>query len=289
MLFSCLTNVISRSSLNVIDRYLLKNDKISFKFVYFSSIFLPFVYGFLFLPYFGSMQDVMDSFLSTRCFLLALATNLVGLSFSYAFRHKDVKHVMIHTNIPELILPFFLLIPLFPELHPISLKHCIPLLLMWISFIPYFLSGNHKKILFDKPSLCILGTLLFQMLVSSTLRLSLVTLKDLLVFTMAVLLWRCILSLILFTNKNKSPFKFSSLTSPLILLIGVRGFIALVTQFTFNWAIMQGHPLFVWPLLNTTLIVSSLASQFFLKEQIHKSDWIALSGLFASSCLIQII
>jgi hypothetical protein len=231
----------------------------------------------------------MESFLSIRCFLLALATNLVGLSFSYAFRHKDVRHVMLHSKIPELILPFFLLIPLFPELQPISLKHCIPLLLMWISFIPYFLNGNHKKVLFDRPSLCILGTLLFQMLVSSTFRMSLLTLKDLLVFTMAVLLWRCILSLVLFTNKKSNAFKFSSLTTPLILLIGVRGLVALVTQFTFNWAIMQGHPLLVWPILNTTLIVSSLGSQFFLKEQIQRSDWIALSGLFASSCLIQII
>jgi uncharacterized membrane protein len=107
---------------------------------------------------------------------------------------------------------------------------------------------------------------------------------------MAILLWRCILSLVLFTNKKQStPFKLSNLSLPIFVIIGIRGFIALATQFTFNWAIMSGHPMFVWPILNTTLIVSSLASQLFLKERIHRSDWIALSGLFASSCLIQII
>lgn len=288
MLLSCLTNVVSRSSLNVIDRYLLKDDKINFNFIYFTSIFLPFIYAFLFLPVFGNIQDLINSFFSIRCFLLALATNLVGLSFSHAFRSKDVRHVMIHTKIPELILPFFLLTPLFSG-DAVSLKHCIPLILMWISFIPYFLNGNHKKVLFDTPSLCILGTLLFQMLISSTFQKAPLSLNELLVFTMAVLLWRCILSLMLFSNKKSSTFKLSCLTTPIMLLIGIRGVVALLTQFTFNWAITEGHPLFIWPILNTTLIVSSLASQFFLKEQVHKSDWIALCGLFASSCLIQMI
>jgi hypothetical protein len=233
----------------------------------------------------------MESFLSVPCFLLALATNLVGLSFSYAFRSKDVRHVVLHTKIPELILPFFLLIPFLAELQPLNVlswKHCIPLLLTWASFIPYFLKGNHKKILFDKSSLFISTTLLFQMLISSTFRMKLFTFNDLFIFTMATLLWRCILSLVLFSKKNE-PFKMGLLSTPILVLIGIRGFVALATQFTFNWAIMAGHPLLVWPILNTTLIVSSLASQFLLKEKIHKSDWIALSGLFASTCLAKII
>lgn len=260
-------------------------------FVYFSSIFFPFMYGFIFLPFFGSMQDVIESFLSAPCFLLALATNFVSLSFSYAFRSKDVRHVVLHTKIPELILPFFLLSPFFAELQPLNVfswKHCIPLLITWASFIPYFLNGNHKRVLFDKSSLFISTTLLFQMLISLTFRMTLVTLKDLLVFTMAILLWRCILSLVLL-GKKKEPFKMGTLSTSILVIIGIRGFVALATQFTFNWAIMAGHPLLVWPILNTTLIVSSLASQFFLKEKMHISDWIALSGLFASSCLAKII
>lgn len=96
MLFSCLTNVFSRSSLNITDRYLLKNDKLNFNFVYFNSIFLPLIYSFLFLPFFGNLYDVLTVFLSLPGFLLALATNLVGLSFSYAFRYEEVRHVVLH-------------------------------------------------------------------------------------------------------------------------------------------------------------------------------------------------
>lgn len=292
MIANCFACVASRSSLNVIDRYLFGQNSINFKFLYFSSLLLPFIYSLLLLPFFGTFAGVIEHILCIKCFTWALATNLVGLSFSYAFRHKDVRHVVLHTKIPELILPVFVFFSFFPDQFSggVNWKHLVPLALTWVSFIPYFMGGLHKTILFDKPALCLFGSLLIQMLVGSSILISLNGIEEILVFTIAFLFWRCILSLPLSLKKIKDEkIDLRALSLPIILIIIGRGVIGLIAQFTLNLALVDGHPMMIWPLLNTSVILSAIASQYFLKEQIHKSDWIALSGLFLSSSLLQII
>ncbi len=291
MLASCAISVLSRSSLNIIDRYLYGRQPLHFRFLYFTSISLPFLYALIPLLLMGNLMEAARAFFSTNCFLLALATNLVGLSFSNAFRYKDVRHVVLYSKIPELLLPIVLTLPFFSgmwqgALH--SWKNFIPLGVTWISFIPYFLNGKYKGIFFDRAAFYLCSSLLFQMVVASTIALSLSSLAEILSYTAALLLWRCILSLLMpFKRSDQQPTSYKTLPRSVLGWIGIRGIIGLSTQLTFNWAISEGNPLIVWPLLNTTVIISSVASQFFLKEKIHRSDWVALLGIFAGTSLTQ--
>lgn len=291
MLASCGINILSRSSLNVIDRHLFGKQKLNFQLLYLSSNFIPFLYSLILLPWFGN-DFFLDEFFSLRCVLLALATNLVGLSFSHAFKHKEVRHVVLHTKMPELIIPFLIFLPFIPDWvmeKEVTWKHFIPLAITWLSFIPYFINGQYKKILFDSSALYLFGSLLFQIIISSTFMKSMSSWNDLLTFTVAILFWRCILSLPLAFKEACNFTSILSISVPMISLIAIRGLVSLITQFTFNWAIVEGHPLILWPLLNTTIILSSVMSQFVLKEPIYKSDWIALTGLFLSSCILKIV
>lgn len=200
--------------------------------------------------------------------------------------------MVLHSKIPELVLPLLVFLSLFPDKFDggVTWKHLIPLVLTWLSFIPYFMGGKHRKILFDKSALFLFGTLVIQMLVGSTVLMSFTNIEEILVFTIAFLFWRCILSLPLSLKKiNDEKLNLSAITWPVIVIIAVRGFVGLLAQFTLNLALIDGHPLLIWPLLNTSVILSAVASQYFLKERIHSSDWVALSGLFLSSCLLQII
>ncbi len=347
MLTNCCINVVTRSSLNLLDRYLFGKQNLSFFHLYFCSISLPFIYGLCAIPFTGQIEEAISYFLSINCFLLALATNLVGLSFSYAFRQKEVHHVILHSKIPELLFPLLLFLPLFSigssSFYEPTWKSFLPLTVTWISFIPYFLRGKSLGSFFDKTAFFIIGSLLFQMVVSANILVSKTNFHQILSYTVALLLWRCILSIpISLTNKKKETYRGAAeilnlddlkapgfphrkwvnisnmnpfamreprglsewskskfqlllgisnptpLSGKLSGLIAFRGVIALITQFTFTWAIIEGDPLIVWPILNTTVFVSSIASQFILKEKIHRSDWIALCGVFVSSCLTQI-
>lgn len=293
MLTNCCINVVSRSSLNLLDRYLFGKQSLSFFHLYFCSISLPFIYGLCGILFTDQIESSINYFFSINCLLLALATNLVGLSFSYAFRHKEVRHVILHSKIPELLFPLLLFVPLlsmgWTSSYELTWKSFLPLTVTWLSFIPYFLHGKSVGFFFDKTAFFISGSLLFQMVVSANISIPKTTFHQILSYTVALLLWRCILSIPLcFKNKKKNIESASSLWGKLSGLIAFRGLIALITQFTFTWAVIEGDPILVWPILNTTVFISSIASQFILKETIHRSDWIALCGVFVSSCLTQI-
>lgn len=293
MIVSCLLSVFSRSSLNIIDRYLFGKKKLPYVTLYLSIILLPFFYGTILVVLCKNVSVAIGDFLSLNCFLMALATNLAGLSFTHAFRHKDVRHIVLHTKIPELLLPFLLILPFFSKLGADSLtwKNTLLFALMWIGFIPYFLEGKHKTVLLDRAAFFLCSTMLFQMIISVKIGSKHLTGKEMLAFTIAVLLWRCVLSAPLYLFNKQEPnqqFLFNALPKAILSLILFRGVLALLTQFTFNWAITHGSPLLVWPILNSPVILSSVASQILLKEKIYKTDWIALSGVFTCSCIAHI-
>lgn len=127
------------------------------------------------------------------------------------------------------------------------------------------------------------------MIISSNIGILETTFINNLSFTVAIFLWRSIFFIpLFFYKKMKISYINSSSFIRLSGLIAFRGLAALITQLTFTLAIINGDPIVIWPILNATVFVSSIASQFILKEQIYKSDWIALCGVFISSCLIKV-
>ncbi len=156
MLINCCVNVLSRSSLNILDRYLYGKLSLNFFFIYFSSVFLPLIYGICGVLLYDKINVSIKYFFSFNCFFLALSTHIVGLSFSLAFKYKDIRHIVLHSKIPELLFPIFIIISIFlnmPISYKITLRCFLPLVITWLSFIPYFLNGKYTNVLFDKYAL----------------------------------------------------------------------------------------------------------------------------------------
>jgi hypothetical protein len=298
ILLSC-ANVASRSSLNVIDRFVFGRSKTGFLQLYFFTNALPLVLGFFILAFLKTKVSFWSYFLTLPCALWALSTHLVGMSFSYAFRHCEVRQVVIKAKIPEVLFAFtpfiFNTIPSFSS----GLKTYASLTPTLIGLILIWLKGGSKKIpLFDRVGFYIISSLLIQMICVSSLSISADTLEGGLLISVAMLLWRCCLMLpFLYTSWKKeqnvrdeaqepvqdSKGQFSRISGVLIF----RAVLALATQLTFTWCVLKGPPLLIWPIFNTTPLVASIAAQLILKEYPHWSEVVALLCFFlGSTCTV---
>jgi len=287
VIFNCLLNVICRSSLNVIDRFLFGGRVLGFFYVQFLSLFLPFLISIGYLGLLHESKLLFNWFTSFPCFFLSISAHLVGLSYSYAFRHHQVKHVIIRSKLPELILPIILFIPFFYTKFPPNFKTLIPLAITWTGILPIYFIDRKRENLLDKTTLFIAGSSLLQMFFSSYLSVSTLNYSNKIGFTTAMLLWRCLFTLP-FCFRIKASAK-GNLDSASIAIILFRAVASFATQVTFTWCVFEGNPLVVWPLLSLTPIVATVGSHILLKEKIKPLDLIPLVALFLGSTIALII
>ena len=287
VIFNCLLNVVCRSSLNVIDRFLFGGRVLGFFYVQFLSLFFPFLISIGYLGLFHEWTVLFDWFTSLPCFFLSISAHLVGLSYSYAFRRHQVKDVIIRSKLPELILPIILFIPFFYTKFPPNFKTLIPLVITWTGILPIYFIDRKRENLLDKTTLFIAGSSLLQMFFSSYLSVSTLDYSNKIGFTTAMLMWRWIFTLP-FCFRIKEAIK-GNLDSTSLSIILFRAFASFATQITFIWCVFEGNPLVVWPLLSLTPIVATVGSHIVLKEKIQKIDLIPLAALFLGSIVALII
>ncbi|HAB99953.1 MAG TPA: hypothetical protein DCE71_09045, partial [Parachlamydiales bacterium] len=245
-------------------------------------------------------------FLTWPCALLALATHLVGMSFSYAFRHSEVREVIIKAKIPELFFAFASVFPILSNRFSLFSFGTGTYITIISTVIGLVFIGSAKKMkissFFDRSGLCIIGSLMMQMLCASCHLISTKTWQDAIPLSIAMLLWRCCLTLPLLFIHNRRGNKNSQVevggSSEAVLqargalfatlrLLSTRAAFALATQFTFAWCVLEGPSYVIWPIFNTTPLVASIASQFILKERPHWSEIAALLCFFSgSTCMV---
>ncbi|MBY0529426.1 MAG: hypothetical protein K2P51_04465 [Rhabdochlamydiaceae bacterium] len=331
-------NVVSRSSLNIIDRLVFSRSKTGFLRLYLYTNALPLAAGILLLPPISTIHSFFSLFTTIPCFLLALSTQLVGMSFSYAFRHCEVRHVIIKAKIPELLFVLVPFIPFAAEAMPqytLGLGVYCSLIATSAGLIILFLQKKSKILsLFDKAGYFIIGSLVIQMTCSSMLKMSNRTWSEIIQLTVAMLLWRCCLTLPMLLFNENASYLFSWLkkdqlriyayrlkkrffpatvppqnlqmerlavasgqtevektdlpetkthSSGYFGLLSLRAILALITQLTFTWCILEGPLWLIWPIINTTPLISSIASQFILKEKPLFKEIVALFCFFISS------
>lgn len=297
VLLSC-ANVASRSSLTVIDRFLFGQSKLGFLQLYFFTNALPLFLGLFILAFFEERGVFWVHFLTWPCVLLAISTHLVGMSFSYAFRHSEVRQVIIKAKMPELIFAFASFVPLLSNNMPLfalGLKTYVTIIATLIGLL-FIWSERGAKVflLFDRTGLCIIGSLLIQMICASFMSMPTKTLQEVVVLSVATLLWRCVFMIpLLYTNRissrNKAPQPEEMACSPkdqfskISGILFFRAILALMTQLTFTWCVLKGSPFLIWPIFNTTPLVASIASQLILKENPQRSEILALLCFFSGS------
>lgn len=281
---------MSRSSLNVIDRFLFGKKLFGFFYIYLLSLTLPCVIGIAFLLPLGNIQNLWTVFATPSCLMLSIATQLVGLSFGYAFRKHEVKHVILRAKFPELFLPLFLLFPFFrgqEESVIVNWKMALPLIITWLGILPLALRKEYLASFFDRSTLFLSGSLLLQMFVSSKIPAELNTYSQAIVLTTAILLWRCLFTLpFCLFKKKKIELEENPIDSAYVIKILIlRSIIAFLTLLTFTRCIMEGNPLLIWPILNMTPLVATAASHLILKEKVSHLEKFALAGFFMGAGL----
>ncbi len=292
---TCFSNVLLRSSLNVIDRFLFGKKIFGFFYLYFLTMALPFLIGALFLLQLGELGSLWRIFTSPSCFFLSISTQLVGLSFSYAFRHHEVRQVILRAKLPELFLPLLLMIPFWTSEHltdPFTWKTALPMITTWIGILPLIIWNNSRPSYFDKATLFVSGSLLIQMFFSSHIPIESNSYSETIGLTTGILLWRCFFTVPFCffkqpgTPQEEPKEKFSLRMVNIMLL---RSFISFGTLLTFTWCILEGNPLLIWPILNMTPLVATAASHLILKEKVDFTEQIALIGFFAGTSLTLIL
>lgn len=279
-------NVLTRSSLNTIDRYLFRNNN---KFIISHALttLTPLILGFFGLLFLGNLSKFFADFLSFRSFLLSVATHLVSLCFCYCFKHWEVRKVVIQSKLTDFVLPILILIPVATEFNHLQWKHYFTIGIGWIGIIPIILKEKTLSYLLHQSTLFLVVCSAFQILISSVCFTSCQsTFADIYTFTISTLLWRGILVIgpvawELITQNIAIQLPANSFTKIHLL----RAILALLTQLTFVWCMMKNQPFIVWPILNMTPLTSMIISRYLLGEPIRLQELFAVACLFFCSII----
>lgn len=285
----CCVNVLSRSVGTLIDRSLFKEKDVNFFHLYFFSNISPLIFGTLVLFSLGELGAMQNYFLTLPCFFLSFVAHLVALSFSYAFRHCKVQQVVLKSKLPELFLPFLALIPIYRDqsiAFSLDWKITIPLLITWIGMIPLLTHQNIRSSFFDKTTLFIGVTLLLQMGCSFASLIPANSFAEIVAYAVAMLMWRCLFILPFYGFQRRGQDRASrSLSKKMIGMICCRAFVAITTQVSLVWCILNGSPLLIWPIMNMSPLISWIMSQAILKEAPHRTEMTAFACFLCGSAL----
>jgi EamA-like transporter family len=277
-----LTSVIStfsRAGLNVVDRSQFKKEKIC-----------PFVIGYWnnLLPIFLLFPIVLctpaanyftDDIISLPIIYLSILIQVVGYSFSYAFKTLRVTDIAVLSKSADITVPIILAITGY------SLISVGFILLLPAVLIAFVLSAGMDvlKKSFQSSAVLVLaltiqGVFAYLIALDESLHRNS---WGLLSTAFSVLIWRFIFSGVLLLYKN-SPSSTIIFPKRQLSYGGfyLRGFLTTVTQVSFVFAISSNELSVVWPILNTTGLIGAIFAYLFLGERFSRSDFLFVSFAF---------
>jgi hypothetical protein len=295
---SAIVNVLSRSSLNLVDRYTLGVKKSNVYLALVTNTLIPFVIGALLLTMYGSPGLLWQKITSLPCFFLSLIIQVVSTAFSFSFKLWNVRQVVIQAKVADICLSLFFAVAYAFSLFQvrqieydwitllalaISIKSCIPLFMM-----------QKPAFLLHKTSLWIIGSLVVQAIFLSLWKMEKgATFEDAAAISIATLFWRSLFaSSIAWRHALKEAESDERLSDVLQIqeawslhTLLLRPLAMLLTQSTFIFSIQTGNPLIIFPIINSAPLVSTLLSRLILKEKLLWQDLVAITGFTLSSFL----
>jgi len=273
---------LSRAGLNVVDRKQFRQEEVCPLVIGYWNNLLP---VFLMLPiiiFFPSSNYLLNDISSLEIIFLALLIQWVAYSFSFAFRNLRVTDIAVLTKVADITVPFVLVMLGF-YLITYSFFFLLPAIL--VIFICSAGMNIVKKTF--KSSLVLVLALTVQGLYSYFVGFTIYFDRDfwgLLSVAFSVLVWRFIFSSGLMLYRQRIPhlyyFPRHSLTMDGFYF---RGFLTVVTQVTFIFAITANNLLAVWPILNATGCLGAVFAYFFLGEKLAPKDIIFILFTFLIS------
>lgn len=291
--------VLSRGTLNTVDRHMLGIKKLDVHFQQWVNTICPCLMGLVLSLFFFPITNFTARFIGIDCFLSALIMHFVSYAFSLSFKQWQVREVIIMSKCADILfIPLFcfLFLKIFniqdaPDLFQNS-KY-LAYFVGYCSCIPLFIGNKNLRFLFHPTALLLMASLCLQVLFTwLTKKEDLHSFEQGWSLTMGIFIWRSLFStLVLLCSKNtlswagalqtqSSKERFSFFWQ----VVG-RSCLMLISYATFVFSMELQQPLLVFPILNSGPLVAALLAQIILKEKLIGRDLIAIFGLSCSMML----
>lgn len=282
-----IVSTFSRAGLNVVDRRQYQKEKACPLVIGYWNNLLP---VFLMLPIVLSTLDFNDclkDLLNIDLVLMSILIQCVAYSFSFAFKHLRVTDVAVLSKAADVTVPIALA---FLGFYSISYLLFLFLSIILISF--FFSTGLDVFRKTYKSSIVLVLMLTTQGVFAYFFGLNSSHNREflsLLSAAFSVLVWRFVFSSIFLIYGRGLPwiyfFPKEFLTNGGFYF---RGFLTLLTQVTFIFAITANNLMIVWPILNATGFLGAVFAYLFLGEKLRTKDLLFISFSFLISALIVI-
>ena len=275
----------SRAGLNVVDRKQFFQEEVCPLIIGYWNNLLPI---FLILPiiFFSTSLDYyLDDIFSLEIIFLASLIQCVAYSFSFTFKKLRVTDIAVLTKIADITVPLVLVL-----LGFYLVTYSFFLLLPTILVIFICSAGANVVKKTYKSSLVLVLALTAQGVYSYFVGFTIPLNRGfwgLLSIAFAVLVWRFIFSSVLMLYHQRIsylyyfPRQFLTKTG-----FYFRGFLTVVTQVTFIFAITANNLLVVWPILNATGFLGAVFAYFFLGEKLSLRDILFIVFAFLISGVV---
>lgn len=270
-IFVSLLSAMSRASLNLFDRVLLKQADNSVLFVSLLNNLIPLIFV---VPYSLLVYDwsAFQIFASINIWLIAASIQLNALLFGYGFKKLTVGEVALWSKIPDITLPFIFLLIGFKTTSVdlvFSLATTCVLAVFYFSFGAVSLKRPAGWVIFCAVTLhAVFSYSLIQSSVS--------TLEQSILLSFCIIMIRSAYTLVLMLPRLFKGIAFAPLEGRMVL---GRGFFALLTQVTFIYALSLGNPVLSWSIFNMTSLLSTLMAHYLLDEKPTRADYYVLASL----------
>ena len=287
-ILASIISTFSRAGLNVVDRRQYQQGKSCPLLVGYWNNLLPVLLMFPVIVSTPAIDNCLEDFLSVDLVFMSILIQCVAYSFSFAFKHLRVTDMAVLSKAADVTVPIALAF-----LGFYSISYVFFLLFSTILVLFIFSTGVDvfKKAYKSATVLVLMFTIQGVYAYFFGLNASLDKgFWGLLSAAFSVLAWRFIFSgVFLIYRRNLSwvcffPKEFLSRSE-----FYFRGFLTLLTQVTFIFAITAKNLMIVWPILNATGFLGAVFAYLFLGEKFRPKDVLYISLSFLISSLIVVL
>ena len=278
-------STFSRAGLNVIDRKQFREEEVCPLVIGYWNNLLPIFLIFPIIFFSSASNYFLNDITSIEIIFLAALIQCVAYSFSFAFKNLRVTDIAVLTKTADITVPLVLI-----TLGFFAITYSLFFLLPTILVIFIYSAGINVVKKTYKSSLFLVVALTAQGLYSYFVGFTIYFDRGfwgLLSVAFTVLVWRFLLSssLMLYRRRIFHLYHFprQSLTMGRFYL---RGFLTVVTQATFVFAITANNLLVVWPILNATGCLGAIFAYFFLGEKLVLRDILFIVFTFMISGIV---
>ncbi|WP_257461904.1 hypothetical protein [Archangium lipolyticum] len=280
-----LASVLFRSANSVFDRlsFGLRNQSITL--INFLNNFVPFLLLLAGGAVLGKQEGLAAALGDVRLIFFALSVQAVGYAFSYGFRHLTVAQVNIASRVGDILIPFSILlcggvVGWRDYLFAAALSGC--------SLVLGQGGGSSRKLLLV-PGLWIALALIVQSLCGELFFQGQGAVGTDLGTVTALMFWRSMLCLLLlplgFRTHPPASMLAVVLDARMQLHALFRALFTVAAQVTFMLALAGGHRVVVWPILNSSTLVSVGLAGLFLKERPARREMVTVAAIICLSLL----